>query len=215
MSLIDEHRRPPRAHGPSRLPRLAQGQRRLGAAHRADATDRLPRPAPRSIPTASSTRPTASPSAAGCIEANPGLTRAARRRRSATRMLDDPDVLARLAPLADDAAFREQLAAVRRANKVRAGRADPRAARGQGRSATRCSTCRSSASTNTSASCSTSSRRSRSTTPSAPSRRATGSARQDLRRQGGGELSPGQADHQAGQRRGAGRSTPTRRCATC
>ena len=31
-----------------------------------------------------------------------------------------------------------------------------------------------------------------------------GAARQDLRRQGGGELSPGQAHHQARQRRGAG-----------
>ena len=44
-----DHRREPRpacAHGPSRLCRLAPGQRRLGAAHRADARDRVRRSAP-------------------------------------------------------------------------------------------------------------------------------------------------------------------------
>ena len=35
---------PPRAHGPPRLRRLAPRQRRLGAAHRADAQDGVPRP---------------------------------------------------------------------------------------------------------------------------------------------------------------------------
>ena len=39
-------RRPSRAHGLAGLHRLAQGQRRVGAAHRADAPDRVPRPAP-------------------------------------------------------------------------------------------------------------------------------------------------------------------------
>ena len=37
--------RAPRAHGPPRLRRLAPGQRRVGAAHRADAQDRVPRSA--------------------------------------------------------------------------------------------------------------------------------------------------------------------------
>jgi starch phosphorylase len=57
----------------TRLRRLAQGQRRLGAAHRADEADGV-QDLTRSIPTASTTRPTASPSAAGSIQANPGLT---------------------------------------------------------------------------------------------------------------------------------------------
>ena len=45
---VDHRRnqRPPRADGPSRVYRLAPGQRRLGAAHRADARDRVRRSAP-------------------------------------------------------------------------------------------------------------------------------------------------------------------------
>ena len=42
-------RRPQGAHGPSRVRRLASGQRRLGAAHRPDAQDRVPRSA-RALP---------------------------------------------------------------------------------------------------------------------------------------------------------------------
>ena len=67
---------------------------------------------------------------------------------------------------------------------------------------TRCSTCRSSASTSTSASCSTSWRRSR-PTPTCSTARDAGSvaAGQDLRRQGGALLHARQADHQVHQRR--------------
>ena len=49
VSLIDETQGERGAHGASRLPRLAQGQRRLGAAHRAHAQDRVPGPA-RALP---------------------------------------------------------------------------------------------------------------------------------------------------------------------
>ena len=59
-------RRPQAAHGPPRLCRLAPGEWRLRAAHRSDAQDRVSAICTRSIPTASSTRPTGSPSAAGC-----------------------------------------------------------------------------------------------------------------------------------------------------
>ena len=87
LALADRRaQRPARAHGPSRLRRLAQGQRRLGAAHRADEEDGLPRSATSSFPTASTTRPTASRRAAGCIQANPGLTELLRETRSATRL---------------------------------------------------------------------------------------------------------------------------------
>ena len=55
-----------RAHGHARLSRLAQGERRVRTAHRADAADRVPRRCISCIPGASSTRRTASPSVAGC-----------------------------------------------------------------------------------------------------------------------------------------------------
>ena len=60
--------RPPRAHGPARLRRLAQGQRRLGAAHRADEGDGVPATCTGSSRTASTTRPTASRRGAGCMQ---------------------------------------------------------------------------------------------------------------------------------------------------
>ena len=48
LRLADRRaRRPARAHGQPRLRRLAQDQRRLGAAHRPDAPDGVPRPRPR------------------------------------------------------------------------------------------------------------------------------------------------------------------------
>ena len=103
-----------------------------------------------------------------------------------------------------------------RANKAGAGQADRRAARHHASIPTRCSTCRSSASTNTSASCSTSWRRSRFTTTirAQPDVRL-GAAREDLRRQGGGQLSPRQADHQAAQRRRQGDQQRPGGAATC
>ena len=66
VSLIDEDRRAPRAHGPPRVPRRAPRQRRVGAAHRSACARRCSATCTRCIPTASSTRPTASRSGAGC-----------------------------------------------------------------------------------------------------------------------------------------------------
>ena len=57
--------RAPRAHGGAGVRGQPQDQRRLGAAHRTDETDGVPRSRIRSTPTASSTRPTASRSGAG------------------------------------------------------------------------------------------------------------------------------------------------------
>ena len=101
--------------------------------------------------------------------------RAARRRRRRRRCWTTPTRWRSSSRCADDAALPR---ALRRGQAARTRRRSPRliAERARRRASipTRCSTCRSSASTNTSASCSTSSRRSRSTTRSAPSRRATG-----------------------------------------
>ena len=55
-----------RAHGPAGLRGLAFDQRRLGTPHLADEAERVPRPQRRSIPAASTTRPTASRRGAGC-----------------------------------------------------------------------------------------------------------------------------------------------------
>ena len=104
-----------------------------------------------SIRTGSSTRPTASPSAAGCSPPILGLT-ALLCDAIGPEVLDDPMALERLAPLADDAALHERLIAVRRANKV--ALADWSRSGWTSRSTrTRWSTCTSSASTNTSGSC--------------------------------------------------------------
>ena len=118
VALIDHAPRPSGAHGQPRVLRRAQGQRRLGAAHRADEADRVPRPAPGLSRTGSSTRPTASPRGAGCASAT---------RRSPTLITDaigdawvgDLERLEALAPLADDAGFRERFAAAKRRNKER------------------------------------------------------------------------------------------------
>ncbi len=89
-------------------------------------------------------------------------------------VLDDAALLSKAVPFAKDASFRERFAAIKRAQQGRA-RPSGRLAHGRGaRSRRACSTCRSSAFTNTSASCSTSSRPSRCTTPCAPTRTATG-----------------------------------------
>ncbi len=148
------------------------------------------------------------------IECNPRLTQILTSSLG-EKALDDADALRGLARFADDSGD--------------AGAVRPRPPRQQGRARapcrgersisastpTRCSTSRSSASTNTSANCSTSSKRSRCTTRSAPSRRRLGAAREDLRRQGGGELRAGQADHQARHRRRARRQLRSRPCAGC
>ena len=144
--------RPPRAHGPPRLPRLAPRQRRLGAAHRADAQDGVQGPAPRSIPTASSTRPTASPSAAGCTAPIPNLT---------ALLVDDlrrahpRPIRTGIAHFATLRRGRRRAGRGRRHPPRQQGGAGARDRRDQRRRASiraRSSTCRSSASTNTSAS---------------------------------------------------------------
>ena len=70
----------------------------------------------RSILTASSTRPTASPSGAGCIRPTRACATSSSRRRR-PEMLDDPDALRRIEPLATDAVFQDRFAAQRRAAK--------------------------------------------------------------------------------------------------
>ena len=121
----------------------------------------------RSIRTASSTRPTGSRSAAGCIQANPELT-ALIVEAIGRRVLDDADALADLAPITRTMR-RFATSAPRCAARTRSrSRGSSPSGSASGSIPTRCSTCRSSASTSTSGSSSTSSRRSRSTTRSAP-----------------------------------------------
>ena len=138
------------------------------------------------------------------LQANPGLTRAARRGARRRRCSTISSSSRRSSRSPTTPAFRERFAAVKRANKSALASAHRRADRRQARSRPRCSTSRSSAFTSTSASCSTFSRRR--ALPGDPRRAGPqlGAAGQDLRRQGGRELSPGQADHQADQRRRAG-----------
>ena len=145
-------RRPAGQDGAPRLCRLAPGQRRLGAAHRADARDRLPRPAPAlSRPHRQQDQRHHVPplAASGQSAADEAVVRGVRH-----GVLDDPAALA--------AACRSG----RRhgaAGPPRRGQARQQAARSPGlsasssgchdRSRARCSMCRSSASTNTSGSC--------------------------------------------------------------
>ena len=214
--------RPPRAHGPSRLPRRAQGQRRLGAAHRADEADRVPRPAPRSSRTGSSTRPTASRSRRWLLPVQPGAAGADHRGDRRPAGSSDLEQLEALAPLADDAALPRALrrapSAPTRSALARADRASAPASRS---TRPRCSTSTSSASTSTSASSSTSCE--------------TIALYQAIRAEPERDwvprvkifagkaarvLPPGQADHQADQRRRArsinsdpaGRATGSRWC---
>ena len=125
VSLIEEIAWPPGADGASRLRRLAQGQRRLGAAHRPDEEDRvqgLPQPV---AGAGSSTRPTASPSGAGCSRPIPGLTRLLDRDASARASSTTPSALTALRPLAEDAAFQAQFLGRQAAEQGGAGGADP------------------------------------------------------------------------------------------
>ena len=101
-------RRPARAHELARLPRVAQGEWRLRAAHRTDAPDRVPRSAPALSRTASSTRPTASHCAAGCSRPTRGST-SLLTDVVGEQVLDDADALDDFADVADDAAVHERL----------------------------------------------------------------------------------------------------------
>ena len=150
-----DHRREPRparAHGPSRLCRLAPGQRRLGAAHQADARDGVRRLAPalsrahRQQDQRHHLPPLAAP---GQSRADPAVVRGLRHARCSTtrrRCRASPNT-------PTTPACCRRLAAVKRANKTgaRAGSCTSRS--GCRSTRTRCSTCTSSASTNTSGSC--------------------------------------------------------------
>ena len=97
--------------------------------------DRVPRPARALSRTASSTRPTASPSARWLHQAIPGLTEPARARRAATACSTIPTQLrgARAAAPTTPRSS-ERFAAVKRANKEALARLIARAARHQRRS---------------------------------------------------------------------------------
>ena len=198
------------AHGPPRLPRLAQGQRRLGTAHRADEADGVQDPAPPlSRPDRQQTNGiTPRRWLMGC---NPGLA-GLLRESSAPAWLDDLERLAGLRPLAEDAAFRDRFAAVKRANKERLA-ALVAARHDLASIPPPCSTSRSSVSTSTSGSSSICSRPWPCGRRSASAGCRLDAARQAVRRQGRQQLCTRQADHQAGQRRrpGGQRRSPGRR----
>ena len=147
-------RRAPRAHGQPVDRRQPQGQRRVGAALRAAGEDhlrRLRQPVARALHQHDQRRHAAALAGAG----QPGPGRAARPHASAAAGGSTWTSCSALRAAADDAAFRDEFMAIKRANKERLAEhiaAQPPASR-----STRpaCSTCRSSASTSTSASCST------------------------------------------------------------
>ena len=91
-----------------------------------DAQDRVPRLCTRSIPAASSTRPTASRFRRWLIEANPGLT-ALLIETLGERVLDDLDALERLARIADDPALAASVRGRQAREQGRARARDPRA----------------------------------------------------------------------------------------
>ena len=140
--------------------------------------------------------------AAGCRNAIPALT-ALIREAIGDGFLDDAEKLADLAPFADDAAFRERFAAVKRANKVALAdhlKAHAGAAARSRRPVRRADQ----AHPRIQAPAAQHHRDGRALRPDPrPSRTRLDAAGQDLRRQGGVELSQRQADHQAGQRRRA------------
>ena len=148
-------------------------QRRVGAAHRSDAADDVPRSQPRSSRTASTNKTNGITFRRWLHQANPGLTNMLRevlRRRGSRQSGRHP----RLAEHADDAELQQALRRGQARQQGRARPADPATGSASGSIRRRCSTCRSSACTNTSGSCSTCWRRSRSTTRSAAIRRRTG-----------------------------------------
>ncbi len=106
-------------------------------------------------------------------EANPRLT-ALLVDALGPEVLDQPDALERLRPLAGDAAFQELFALAKWHNKLALAELIQRPSSASASIPRRCSMCKSSASTNTSASCSISWKPSRSTTRSVRGRWITG-----------------------------------------
>ena len=95
-------------HGEPGGGRLALGERRRRAAHRAAEARALPATSTRSGPSGSTTRRTASRRGAGCSQANPELAGADHRGASAPDWVTDATQLRALEPLADDAGFRRR-----------------------------------------------------------------------------------------------------------
>jgi hypothetical protein len=134
-------------------------------------------------------------------QANPGLSSLLDARSVGKDWRLNLDRLQELRPSADDAGFRSRFRAAKRSNKVRLAELHRRET-GINLIRTACSTCRSSASTNTSGSCSTCCTSSPATTPSCTARRDDyAAAQRDLRRQGRLLVPHGQADHPPDQRR--------------
>ena len=215
LSLIDEHGGREGAHGASRLCRLASRQRRLGAAHRADAQDRV-RDLHTLYPERIVNKTNGITFRRWLQQANPGLTPMLVRTICGDGVLDDPDSSRGLASHAGDPSLHELIERREARNKIALARV---IAQPHGPAASIAHALfdvhikriheykRQLLNLLETVALYHAIR--------AEAERRLGAAGEDLRRQGGRELSAGQADHQAGQRHRRRRSTTIRSRATC
>ena len=205
---------PARAHGPSRLLRRAQGQRRLGAAHRADEAHRVQGAAP-GLSRTHHQQDQRHHRAALAAPVQPGAGGADHRsdRRRLARPISSSS--RPLAPLAEDARLSRALRARQARQQGAARGADRGAHRHRGRSGRDVRRPDQADPRVQAAAAQHPGEQSPPGRRSAPSpQRGLDAAGQDLRRQGGRLLPPGQADHQADQRRGADDQQRSGRSAT-
>ena len=148
------HRRtswPSRAHGSAGLCRIAQHQRRVGPSHGADEGNACSATCNKLYPGPHQQQDQRHHAAALAAGRQSGTGRAPERSSIGEGVLDDAMLLAKAKPFAKDPAFRERFAAIKRPTR----RNSPISSRPAWASASipqPCSTCRSSASMNTSAS---------------------------------------------------------------
>ena len=204
VDLADRRaRRPPRAHGRARLRRLAQDQRRLGAAHQSDETDGVPRSQHRlSRPHRQQDQRHHVPALADGVQS--AADRASSARRSAKRRCIDAEALRGLRQVrrrfldagADRAGAPRQQGHARRSWSAETAQPAARPRRDVRRA--------DQAHPRIQAAVAQHPRdhRALQRDPRQSDDRFR-AAREDLRRQGGGELHPGQAHHQARHRRRA------------